>query len=220
MRRILLSHWQLKLVSFLLALALWGVVMREEKIVTLVPTPIELKEIPQEMVVVNDVDNLVSVKLRGPRSLLSDFVPSQIELLPGRGIARFRPGENTVRIDPAHITVPRGIEVLGVTPSSIRVVLERLASKELPIAPRLEGSPARGFLVRRVICTPTKVEVRGPERALREVRRIPTEPISVEGRKESFRRLAFLESPGNHITWKEEASRVSVSVEIVRKGEP
>lgn len=219
MRRALISHWQLKVLSLLLAIVLWFVVIREEKIVTLVPTPIELKEIPLEMVVVNDVDNLVSVKLRGPRSLISGFVPSQIELLQGRGIARLRAGENTIRIDPTQIGVPRGIEVLGVTPSSIRVVLERLASKELPIAPRIEGIPARGFLVKRVTANPTKVVVKGPERALRETIRIPTEPISVEGRSESFRRLAYLESPGNHITWKEEASRVTLSVEIARKEE-
>ena len=220
MRRALTSHWRLKIFSLFLAIILWFVVLREEKVVSMVHAPVELKNIPPEMVVVNDVEDLISVKLRGVRSLISGFVPSQVELLQGKGTPRLRVGENTIHIDPRQISVPRGIEVLGVTPSAIRVVLERLVSKELPIAPRIEGSPPRGFCVRRVTSTPAKVMVKGPDRILRETTPIPTEPISVEGKTETFRKLVYLESPGNHITWKEEeTSRVTVLVEIAKKEE-
>jgi hypothetical protein len=60
--------------------------------------------------------------------------------------------------------------------------------------------------------------VRGPERTLRVTGRIATEPISVENKTEAFRKLVYLESPGNHISWEEgEAFPISVLVEIVRK---
>jgi len=220
MRRILTSHWRLKIFSLFLAVLLWFVVLREEKVVTMIHAPVELKNIPPEMVVVNDVEDLISVKIRGARSLISGFIPSQIELPQGRGTPRLRVGENYIPIDSKQIIVPRGIEVLGVTPSAIRIVLERLISKELPIAPRVEGSPPRGFCVKRVTSAPAKVMVKGPERTLRGTTRIPTEPISVEGKTETFRKLVYLESPGNHISWKEEeASRVAVLVEIGKKKE-
>jgi YbbR domain-containing protein len=218
MRRLLRSHWQLKLLSLLLAVVLWVVVIREEKIVSMVNAPVELTNIPRDMVVANEVEELISVKLRGAKSLVLGFVPAQIELPQGGGDTRLRVGENHIRIDPKGIGVPRGIEVLGVTPSSLRVVLERLVTKELAVEPRLEGSPPRGFGVRRVTATPSKVMVRGPERTLRVTGRIATEPISVENKTEAFRKLVYLESPGNHISWEEgEAFPISVLVEIVRK---
>jgi len=218
MRRVFTSHWGLKILSLLLAIVLWLVVLREEKVVTTVHAPVELKNIPPEMMVVNDAEDLISVKLRGAQSLISGFVPSQIELPQRKGNARLRMGENYIPIDPKQISVPRGIEVLGVTPSAIRVVLERLVNKELPIVPRIEGLPPRGFYIKQVTCTPARVQVKGPERALREMIRIHTEPISVDGKTETFRQLVYLESPGGHITWKEEeASRVAVLVEIARK---
>jgi YbbR domain-containing protein len=218
MRRLLTSHWQLKLVSLLLAAVLWAVVMKEEKVVTMVHAPVELTHLPPDLVVTNEVEGLVSVKIRGAKSLILSFVPPQIELPQGQS-HRLRVGENYLPIDPRQIPTPRGIEVLGVTPSSLRVVLERIMEKELPVEPRLEGLPAPGFRVKRTIVTPARVVVRGPERTLRVASRIITEPISLEGKRESFEQMADLESPGNHVSWKDEdCSRVKVLVEIAREG--
>ena len=220
MKRFLVTNWALKLLSLVLAFILWFVVLREEKTVAILHAPIEVSNIPRKMMVVNDMEDLVSLKIRGAKSVVSGFGPSPIILPQEGGDSRLRVGENFLRIDPKGISVPRGIEVLGVTPAAIRVVLERVAIRELVIEPRLEGSPPQGFRVLQVQATPSRVIVKGPERAFRGITGMPTEPISVEGRTESFRTLAHLESPGDHITLETEGvSPVNVLVEVGKKEE-
>ena len=220
MRQFLTTHWKLKVLSLALAMVLWFVVSQEEKVVTVAHAPLEIKDIPPETIVVNNVEGLVSVKLRGSKSLVSGFILSQIDLPQGEGASRLRIGENHIRIDPKQISVPRGIEVQGVTPSLIHVVLERMASKELPVAPRIEGSPPRGFYVKRVVCFPEKVRVKGPERTLWSIAQIPTEPIPVGGKTEVFRQFVMLVAPSSHITWEEEELvQVAVTVEISKREE-
>jgi YbbR domain-containing protein len=217
MRRLFTHGVGLRVLSLCLAVTLWFAVHREEKAVVVVNVPIELHNVPPEMVVVNHTADMVSVRLKGAKSLISDFVPSEIELPHQGKNLRLRPGENYFPIDPKQISVPPGIEILGVTPSAIRVVLERTAMKEFPIRPTIEDSPPRGFVIRRVTSSPAIVTVQGPDRELREITCITTEPISVEDKTKTFSQSVYLEPPGNHTTWKdEEVKQVTVTVEITR----
>jgi YbbR domain-containing protein len=218
MRRLFTHDAGLKILSLCLAVTLWFAVHREEKAVVVVNVPIELHNVPPEMTVVNHTADMVSVRLKGAKSLISGFVPGEIELPQQGKSLRLRPGENYFPIDPKQISVPPGIEVLGVTPSTIRVVLERTAVKEFLIRPTIEDSPPRGFVIRQVTSSPASVVVQGPERELRGITRVTTEPIAVEGKTETFSQLVYLEPPGNHITWSDgEVKQVTVTVEIARR---
>jgi YbbR domain-containing protein len=54
-------------------------------------------------------------------------------------------------------------------------------SKQVPVAPSLEGDPAPGFVVGQVMAAPASVEVVGPESAVARVTEAVTEAISVAG---------------------------------------
>jgi len=222
MRRLFTHDLGLVTLSLCLAVILWFAVHREEKAVVVVNVPIQLRHIPEETVVVSQAADMVSVRLKGAKSLLSGFIPSQVELPQGKSV-RLRRGENYLHIDSKQISVPPGIEVLGVTPSSIRIVLERTTTKELPVLPCLEGSPPRGFFVKGATASPATVAVRGPERELREVVGVATEPIPVDGKTRTFSEVVYLEPPVDHTTWEgkeekeKEVMEVSVTVEIIRR---
>ncbi len=219
MRRLFTHDTGLKVLSLCLAVILWFTVHREEKTVMVVNVPVELHNVPSEMVVVNHTADTVSLRLKGAKSLLSGFIPGEIELPQQGKNLRLRSGENYFSIDPKQISVPPGIEVLGVTPSMVRVVLERTVIEEFLIRPTIEDTPPRGFVIRRVTSSPASVKVRGPARELRGVTRVSTEPVAVEGRTETFSQLVYLEPPGNHITWSDaELKQVTVTVEIARRG--
>jgi YbbR domain-containing protein len=218
MRRLFTHNWGLQILSLCLAVSLWFAVHREEKAVVVVNVPTELRSVPPKMMVVNQTADTISVRLKGAKSLISGFVPGEIELPQQGKSLRLRQGENYLPVDPKQISVPPGIEVLGVTPATIRVVLERTAMKEFLIRPIIEDSPPRGFVIRRVTSSPASVNVRGPKRELLGIARVATEPISVEGRTETFSQSVYLEPPGNHITWKDgEVKQVTVTVEIARR---
>ena len=59
--------------------------------------------------------------------------------------------------------------------------------RELPVQPRLDGTPASSYEVKSVIATPNQVRVQGPAGSVNttEIKAFTTK-ISVEGRRESF----------------------------------
>ena len=66
------------------------------------------------------------------------------------------------------------------------VVSGRDIQRELAVEPHLEGKPAPAYEVKDVVVTPDKVRVTGPASHVTALEKVPTEPISVEGRRESF----------------------------------
>jgi YbbR domain-containing protein len=72
-----------------------------------------------------------------------------------------------------------------VTPPSITLAFEPSASKQVPVVPAIEGSPAPGYVVGKMTADPKTVEVVGPQSAVERVTEALTEPISVTGAKEA-----------------------------------
>ena len=66
------------------------------------------------------------------------------------------------------------------------MVSGRIAEREIAVEPKLEGQPAPNFEVRQVIATPSVVKVQGAADRLSALTRVETQPISIEGRRESF----------------------------------
>ena len=90
-------------------------------------------------------------------------------------------GRRLFQITTEQMRTPFGVQVVQVTPPSIALVFEPQTTKQVPVAPSLEGDPAAGFVVGRVLAAPASVEVVGPESAVARVTEAVTEAISVAG---------------------------------------
>ena len=66
------------------------------------------------------------------------------------------------------------------------VVSGREVERELAVEPRVEGKPAAMYEVKEIIVTPAQVRVTGPASHVNALEKVPTETISIEGRRESF----------------------------------
>jgi YbbR domain-containing protein len=66
------------------------------------------------------------------------------------------------------------------------VVSGREVEREVAVEPRVEGRPAPSCEVKEISVTPVKVRVTGPASHVNALDKVPTESISVEGRRESF----------------------------------
>jgi YbbR domain-containing protein len=64
------------------------------------------------------------------------------------------------------------------------MVFENSATRQVPIVPSVEGNPAPGFVVGKITSDPGRVEVAGPESAVKRVAEAMTEPVSVAGARE------------------------------------
>ncbi len=102
----LLHNWPAKVLSVFFALILWFFVTGEQSAEVGFAVPLELKNIPKGMMVVNDVPSFVDVRISGPRTILSSLRPSDILVsvdLNGAkaGVTTFRRLEQGVKIPTA-----------------------------------------------------------------------------------------------------------------------
>lgn len=131
----LLDHWQLKLLSVLFAVALWLFVVSEDKVETVFAAPIEFREIPPGLEIAGMDAETVEVRVRGLRSIVSRVRDRDLRVRVD--LEGAREGETVLRLLPEQIDVPRGVEVLRITPSRLRVVLK-------PVNARPPDAPGSG----------------------------------------------------------------------------
>ena len=71
------------------------------------------------------------------------------------------------------------MEVVSISPTSIRLLLENTIRKSIAVVPELVGEPAEGFQVTRVQAP--RVTIIGPQSRVQEVSEAQTEPIGITG---------------------------------------
>jgi hypothetical protein len=211
MRTRLTDNLGLKLLSVALAVFLWAVVVGEQKVEVAMNIPLEVKGLPSDLIMVNEPGDTLEVHVRGPKTLVNTLSAGEMGL---EGLPKnFVEGDNLLDIRPEMIRVPRGIAVVGVNPRRIRVILDAIAQREVEVSPRIEGEPAKGFVVARVTSTPPRVRMAGPKKDLRRLTRVYTVPINLEGHTASFSTRAMLEPVGRQVRVLDDTP-IIVAVEI------
>ncbi|MFH0810190.1 MAG: CdaR family protein [Pseudomonadota bacterium] len=197
-RRSPFNNWGIKLVSLLCAAVLWFFVVGEEKAEIGVIIPVELINIPSNLMVVNDVENGIDVRVNGPRSLIRQVANQKFSKT--IDLSRAGPGMSSFPIGPETLSLPRGVRVMRVRPTSITIFLERIARKTVTVQPVLVGDLAPGYSVSKVTVEPVQVTVSGPASELAGLTRIWSKPIDVSGLTSSVRRLVGLDFKGYHLS--------------------
>ncbi len=203
----------LKLLSLGLAIFLWAVVLGEQKVEVVVNIPFDVT-VPPNLILANDPPETLQVRLRGPKTLVTNLSPSEVQFtkLPGKLVE----GDNLLSIPPSAIQVPRGVQVLEVEPRRVRLVIEAMAERVLEVRARLEGTVPDGFFLRGAFPTPDRVAVSGPRNQLRQLTGLSTAPISLDGHTAPFSAKVALQVPGPQFKVSE-GSSVTVQVDIVAR---
>lgn len=208
MRRWITHNLGLKLLSLCLAVLLWAVVLGEQKVETMVNVPLNL-DAPPNLFMVNFPTDALEVRLRGPKTLVTSLTSREVTL--GELPVKLAEGENIIPIREDMVRVPRGIQVVEVSPRRVRVVLEAAAEREVEVSPYVEGNPPNGFMVRRVTSIPSHVRMVGPTSEVRRLTRVRTLPVSLAGRTASFSTRVLLEPVGRQVRLE---SNVPITVEV------
>lgn len=172
-------NFTLKVGSLALAIMVWAIVAGEETVERGLRVPLELQQFPVTLELQNDAPSLVDVRVRGSSGSLSRMGPGDIVAV--LDLRTARAGRRLYQLTPEQVRVPFGIQVTQVSPPTIALVFEASLTRQVPIAPAIEGDPAPGFVVGRVTSEPSNVEVVGPQSAVQRVTEALTEPVSVAG---------------------------------------
>jgi YbbR domain-containing protein len=197
----LAQNWFLKLLSLVFALILWFFVMGERKLEVGYAIPLELRNLPAGLMVANEVPSVVDVRISGPRTLLMNLRPSDISI--AVDLKELQPGLTSFKRLEERINIPSALKVTRISPSFIDVKLDRMGEKLVPVTVALTGTPAAGAKVEAVTVEPREVVVTGAEGELKDVSEVATEPVSVEGVKESFSLVAPINYRGRFTSLKE-----------------
>lgn len=177
------KDWVLKLISLVLAVMLWYFVDVEDTVDKTVMVPIEIINLPRDLVISNQFKKELEVTVTGPRSeiqaIMDEAVTRQINL------ADTAPGTNVIHNDVNSIQVPKALTILRIQPSSIILSLDKLIKKEYPVSSVTVGKVAQGYVLKQLRMEPNNISITGPQTILSQLDDLPTKIIDVNEMKGS-----------------------------------
>lgn len=190
-------HVGLKLLSIAVAVLLWLVVTGDPIVERTLRVGLELQRMPAGLELVGGVPDAVGVRVRGPSSRLSALVPGDLAAV--IDLDGVKAGRRLFALTPAQVTGPFGVEVTRVTPATLPLAFEPIASVVVPVRPRVEGAPVTGHSVTNVSVTPSQVRISGPESVVRGVTELFTAPISIAGATSLVRESATIDTAESNL---------------------
>ncbi len=200
LRGLLFDNLGLKLVALLLAVLVYLNVYTDRPASMIVSFPVQVTDLADSLTLSGPAPGAVRVELRGPAKQLIRLrltePPVKISLA-GMGQGHY---ERALGI--ADLPLPEGVgtEVdRMVSPRTLSLELDIKGRRRIPVAPRIHGEPAGGFLWEgRVRVTPGAVEVVGPRQALAALDSVRLKPVTLSGRRDT---VDFLVGPQSLPEW-------------------
>jgi YbbR domain-containing protein len=171
--------------------------------------PLTVVNLPPDMVIASPVPDTVDVRLRGPFDAIRIADPAKMEAV--MDFSDALGGDRIYKLGPDDINAPEDLEVVSISPPTVRVRIEKLAQKEVRIAPRFSGGDPSLLVVG---VRPAVARITGPESEIARTQAVPTDPISLTGRGGDFTVSATLAAESNirilepkgvvsvHVHWK------------------
>jgi YbbR domain-containing protein len=183
----ILENTGLKVLALLITAVLWlSVASRPVRRVTMQNVSIIFSHISPDLIISKYETLVARVDLEGPRDVLESLRPSEVIVV--ADMTGIEPG---VRVRPLTLDASRLPASLKgeVDPRSVRITVERVVEKNLPIIPRFDGHPAPGYEVLGWQITPKEhasVHVRGAESQMRDITEVSTETVRLSDKAQTF----------------------------------
>ncbi len=205
------SNVGLAVLSLIIAVGLW--IAGHRDIERAIEVPIEFRNIPSDLMVIDNRVDYVVIRLSGPRTLVSTLDADDLKLL--LDLHGTRSGPSSFPLGPSSFNIPRGVTVARITPPVIHLRLDPVIKRALPVGVRFAGKPSAGYKIEETVVQPESVSVQGPADEMRRVSFIETLPIDVEGIRSSIKRMVRLSTDGKPLSFTPDV--VSVAITIVEE---
>ncbi len=207
------ENFSLKVFSGLIALVLWMVVLGSRRIEAEKLVPVELN-LPDGLVAVGSVPGFVNFRLEGPKAFLKGLLKRAEEPIVVN-LHSAKPGPVEIRFFKGQIELPTDVNVLSVSPSLVRLHLEHLQTRDLPVRVRTSGSTPTGIKATQLRVSPQTVRVRGPRSAILAMEEVHAQTISLDALTSPLLERVTLEPLPEGVHLVGEAPEVSMRVDVV-----
>lgn len=202
-----LENTGLKVLALLITAVLWlSVASRPVAQVTLRNVPILFQNLPESQnLEVTDTDApSAQVYLEGPRDIVDSIRPNEVTVF-----ADMKSVEPGVRVKQLMIDMSRlPSSVKGVVdPREIRIRVERVIEKEVPVKPRFDGDPPPGYELVGWQISPPSVRIGGAESRIRDINEVSTETVRLTTRTEPFSEFVAIDIGSANVNVTDQSQR-------------
>ena len=214
MKKVFLENLGFKIVSVLLAVMLWFFVTSRGQSEMSIDVPLEYKNIPAGLEIVNHSMKTVTLNIKGQERFMKNIRLSDIRV--PLDLSKAKKGEGIYYIDRHDIRLPRSISIMNINPASVRITTEETMTKTVRVLPLFTGEPARGHYIKSVEVSPQYVVIEGVRSEIMKIGSIKTEPLDISGYRETTTQTLKLDLWGKNIRSK--TSEVEVKMVIGARG--
>jgi YbbR domain-containing protein len=216
LRRHVFHNFGLKLMSLLLATALWLIISRDERPAEVaVRAPIVFQNVPPNLEISSESAPEAQIRVRGPerviRQLRSNEVQAEINL------ADATAQERTFDLTAQQVRHPRELAVVQVVPSQLHLAFDTRLTRDVEVHPRVTGNFANGEQIVKVDSDPARVTITGPRHHVERIDAATTDPIDATGTRGSavFTTNVYVPDP---LVQVDQATSIRVTVIVQRVG--
>ena len=198
MMKMIFENWPVKILSLFIAVVIWVFITGEQVAEVGFSIPLELKNIPKGLMVVNSIPGVIDVRLSGPRTILSGIRPGELNLT--LDLQNARPGMTSFGRLENRIHVSSALKVSRVSPASLDVRLEEVEEKLVPVRVMMNGIPAESYRLADVEVNPKMVMVSGPRNELRKIHEVSTGMVDIAHLEKNLAVKVPLNFDGDHVS--------------------
>lgn len=191
---VITHNFAVKLISIVIAIVLWLLVFGSRNDQMQISVPIRVLTHPDVAIAnrENEIPDEIQFLLTGPKAFLRGVLdrprsPIVVDL------ANSKPGLVTYRFFSDNISLPIGVKVLSIEPTTIFIKLEKMKTKVVPVRLQLQGKPPEGYQLVESGIEPDKVKIRGPQSRIASISEVFTESLSLDQTKHDIEQAAPLD---------------------------
>jgi YbbR domain-containing protein len=220
------SNFGLKVLAVIIAVGLWFAGHRDVE--RAVEVPVEFRNIPSDLMVMDNRVDYVVLRLSGPRTLVSTLDAEDLKL--GLDLHGAKPGSVSYPLGSSSFNIPRGVTVARITPPVVHLRLEPVVERMLPVTVRFVNKPPLVQKIVEAVVQPERVSVLGPADEVRKLVSVETVAIDLEESRSAMKRKVRLATDGKPVSFspdqveitltlgEEEISRTFGTIDVDAKG--
>jgi len=213
MRKLLTENITLKISAVLISIFLWFFVTSRGQSEINFEVPLEYKNIPADMGIVNGGVKNVTVTVRGQERTMKNLKASDVRVYVD--LEKAKNGEETFYLKTDDVKLPYSLSATNVVPSSVRIKLDETVSMAVQVKPVLSGEPESRFFVSSIKVDPKNVALKGLKSEVRRLRVVKTEVLDITDLNKTLTQEASIDTGGANVS--PEPGTVKVTIYITEK---
>jgi len=216
LREYLFADARLKLLALMIVLVIWFSVAgqtRQAAPITIQNVAVSLDNLPSQLAVTSTEPADVSITVQGPEDQLRELriavATRSSDLVAHADLATLTEGVQLARLSVRGL--PDGVSLKKIEPDSIRVTLDPIRTREVPVEPRFAGTLPEGYKLTSATTEPATVTLSGPQSVLDTIDKLTTTTVSLNNRTASFDEPVDVDITGSDILVK---NKVILHVQI------